>query len=184
MIITRVWYPGQDTELDNLFEVLRTRQFEDSTHPLHLNYSKDSFQDCSALSITFDNDKPICCGSILRKPFWPKDTYRILNRFWKVADERFELLNNSNKMLRISDFVKTQLEYSRDFLNSKLIFISRQEENWQHFFIDTIKNNTGYVWQADVKHYYQTCLTPNDDSCWQKIIFYGDSSLLESWDRQ
>lgn len=184
MIHTEIWRPGSNIELDSLFETLRQIQYEDSTHSLHLNYAESVFQECEALSITFDNDNPVCCSSILHKNFWPNKVYRILNRFWKVPQERFGLLNRKSKMLRISNMIKHQLEYSQRVLESELIFISRHEEHWQQFLIDSIKINTEYRWQKDQNYHYQTCLTPDDNSCWQRIIFYGNSNLLNQWNRK
>ena len=184
MIHTEIWRPGANVELDSLFENLRKSQYEDVTHLLHSNYSESVFNESQALSITFDNDTPVCCSSILHKPFWPDNVYRILNRFWKVPRERFGLLNRKSKMLRISNMIKSQLEYSTNVLNSELIFISRHEENWQQFLIDSIQANVEYTWHKDQTQYYQTCLTPEDDSCWQRIIYYGNANLLSQWNRK
>ena len=92
MIHTEIWRPGSNVELDSLFENLRKSQYEDVTHLLHLNYSESVFNESQALSITFDNDTPVCCSSILHKTFWPNNVYRILNRFWKSFKRRISSL--------------------------------------------------------------------------------------------
>jgi len=184
MIKTITWVPGTRDNLDSLFEELRQEQFSDSDHSLHENYTKDAFLECAALTITFDNDIPICCSGILHRTVWPEQSFRILNRFWKTKKERFVSLNTHNKMHRISDSIKHQLEYAEKNLGAKLIFISRHQENWQQFMLDVIENNTGYKWEADLQNLYQTCDNAQDDTCWQKIIYYGDSKLLDRWNKK
>lgn len=184
MIRTEIWKQGSSPSLDVLFEQLRIQQFSDTTHPLHSNYNLFNFQEALVLSITFDNDIPVCCSSILNRNCWPKNTYRILNRFWKVKSERFILLNTGNKMLRISHAIKSQLEFCQNNLDAELIFISRYENNWQKFMLDCIKNNTNYVWNKDVNYRYQTCDNAEDDTCWQSIIYYGNTEILKNWTRK
>ena len=184
MIKTETWKPRTRPKLDKLFDELRQEQYSDTSHPLYANYTKDAFLECAALTITFDNDTPICCSGILQRKCWPEHTYRILNRFWKTQKERFVALNTHNKMLRISDSIKHQLEYAEKNLGAKLVFISRHQDNWQEFMLDVIKNNTGYQWSFDSKNLYQTCNDPTDDTCWQRLIYYGDSSLLDHWNKK
>jgi hypothetical protein len=184
MINTITWVPGTRENLDSLFEELRQEQNSDTDHSLHQNYIKEAFQECSALTITFDNNIPICCSGILQRAVWPNNSFRILNRFWKTKKERFVSLNTHNKMIRISDSIKHQLEYAEKNLEAKLVFISRHQDNWQEFMLDVIRNNTGYVWNADLHNLYQTCDNAEDITCWQKIIYYGDSKLLDNWNKK
>lgn len=184
MIKTEIWKPRTRPKLDQLFEELRQEQYSDSSHSLHSNYTKEAFQECSALTITFDKEVPICCSGILQRNCWPENTFRILNRLWKPKKERHVLLNMHSRMLRLTDSIKHQIEYAEKKLGSKLVFISRHQDYWQQFMLDVIKNNTGYQWNLDLENSYQTCEEAKDESCWQKIIYYGDSSLLDNWNKK
>jgi hypothetical protein len=53
----------------------------------------------------------------------------------------------------------------------------------QQFAIKSFREIVGIEFQSD-NYSYCTCETPNDESCWQKIIYQGDSSLLETWKRR
>ena len=183
MIRTEIWKGGSNTVLDSLFHELREQNYLDRSHPLYQNYTDRNFTFCERLSITFDNDKPVCCSSIMKRSCWPQGAYRILNRFWKVASERIDMLNTDTKMLRVTDNIKAQQEYAIKHLNAKLVFISRQEDNWQEFLIKSIKKNTGYDWCLDKSNLYQT-FEVVDDSCWQRIIYFGDKNLLTSWNKK
>jgi hypothetical protein len=182
MIKTEIWKPRTRPKLDKIFDDLRQKQYADTAHPLYANYTKDSFNECERISITFDDDIPICCASIIKRTCWPDGVYRILNRFWKVNEERLNLLNTSTRMQRVSDCIKSQQEYCFKHFKAELVFISRQEDNWQKFLIHSIKNNTGYTWNFD-EFKYQTCNDENEN-CWQKIIYFGNDSLLESWNKK
>jgi hypothetical protein len=184
MIKTETWKPRTRPKLDKLFDELRQEQHSDTSHPLYQNYTKEAFHQCAALTITFDNDVPICCSGILHRSCWPNNAYRILNRFWKTKKERFVSLNTHNRMLRIADSIKNQLEYAEKHLGAELVFISRHQDNWQKFMLDVIKNNTGYHWHLDLENLYQSCDDAQDETCWQKIIYYGDSNLLTHWNKK
>lgn len=183
MIETKTWLYGSNSYLDDLFEELREKQFNNTTDSLHENYIMEAFRECLALTITFDDLTPVCCSGILSRSCWPQGCYRILNRFWKVSNERFVSLNTSNRMLRIADSIKNQQQFAFDNLNAKLVFISRHTDRWQELILDAIKNNTGYSWNLDKDNFYQTCVIPKYQDCWQKIIYYGNNQLLEEWNK-
>ena len=54
----------------------------------------------------------------------------------------------------------------------------------REFMLDVIKNNTGYHWHLDLENLYQSCDDAQDETCWQKIIYYGDSNLLTHWNKK
>lgn len=183
MIYARTWIPGQDQELDTLFEKLRSDIYQKQEYTLWANYSEKNFQHCKALTISFDNDKPLFCSSILGKtPWhkWPDNVYRVMNRYWRVGGDH-------SFLKRVSEgsgiMVQNQLNWLKENTDWKLAFISRQTDNWQDFAIDSFKNYFDIDFKMD-NYSYCTCETPNDDSCWQKIIYIGDSTVLETWKRR
>jgi hypothetical protein len=177
---TEIWIPGTDAELDKLFEQLRTQQHSDTAHPLYRNYIAEAFKECSALSITFENDKPIVVSSILARDCWPKNTYRILNRFWKVHEHRLPHLDRNHGMTVFSKTVRTQLNYAEKELGADLIFMSRQHDNWQKFTKKILTEKVGIEFKYN-DHKYLTCGNEQDDTCWQKILYRGNETLLTDW---
>jgi hypothetical protein len=177
---TEIWIPGTDAELDKLFEQLRIQQHTDTSHPLYRNYAAEAFKECSALSITFDNAMPIVVGSILARPCWPKNAYRILNRFWKVHEHRLPHLDRNHGMSVFSKTVEAHANYAEKDLNADLVFISRQHDNWQSFTkkILTEKVNVEFKYNDNK---YLTCSNEDDDTCWQKILYRGNEDLLTDW---
>lgn len=183
MIYAKTWRPGRNDELDKLFDTLRDNVYQDQTHELWQNYSKDRFKHCVALTISFDNDIPLFCSSIANKTpwhHWPDGVYRIMNRYWRVG-------KNHNFLKRISKgsgvMAQSQLNWLKENTDYELAFISRQTDNWQEFMINSFKNDFDIDFKMD-NYIYCTCETPNDDSCWQKIIYTGNPDVLETWKRR
>jgi hypothetical protein len=175
---TKIWKPGTDQELDNLFEDLRKKQYE-GNDPLWYNYDQSSFYDCTALCITFNDEVPEVCSSITTKPFWPTNTYRILNRLWKSAP-RLKMLKKMSP--NVGQMVLDQISWLENNLDPKLVFISRQPPGWQKFTINTLQKDFNIEFKTN-DYKYQTC-TADDESCWQSIIYRGDESLLEQWNKK
>lgn len=183
MIHACTWVPGQNQELDSLFEQLRSDFYQAQEYNLWPNYSKDSFKHCTALTISFDDDTPLFCSSILGRTQWhqwPHGAFRIMNRYWRIGG-RHTLLKKISEGSGI--MVQSQLDWLKEHTNFKLAFISRPSDNWRDFIIASFKKDFDIEFKMD-NYSYCTCETPNDDSCWQKIIYTGDSSLLEFWKRQ
>jgi hypothetical protein len=61
------------------------------------------------------------------------------------------------------------------------MFMSRQgESDWQHWVVNKLKGQTELeFYLPDEK--FLTCNNEEDDNCWQKIIYYGDTNLLADW---
>lgn len=180
---TEIWIPGTDAELDELFEQLRIQQHSDTVHPLHKNYSAEAFKECSVLSITFDNNQPVVVSSILARSCWPKNAYRILNRFWKVHEHRLTALDRSAKATALSETVKAHVEYSENILKADLVFMSRQYNNWQNLAAYYLKEKTGIEFKYD-DYRYLVCDNSKDQTCWQKIAYNGNEHLLTQWQKQ
>jgi hypothetical protein len=178
-----IWIPGTDAELDKLFEQLRIQQHSDITHPLYKNYSAQDFKSCAALSITFDNNDPIVASSILARPCWPKNTYRILNRFWKVHEHRLAALDRSAKATALSETAKAHVEYAENTLKSDLVFMSRQYDHWQNLAVYYLKEKTGIEFKYD-NNRYLVCDNSQDQTCWQRIAYKGNEQLLTQWQKQ
>ena len=178
-----IWIPGTDAELDKLFEQLRIQQHSDITHPLYKNYSAQDFKSCAALSITFNNNDPIVASSILARPCWPKNTYRILNRFWKVHEHRLTALDRSAKATALSETAKAHVEYAENTLKSDLVFMSRQYDHWQNLAVHYLKEKTGIEFKYD-NNRYLVCDNSQDQTCWQRIAYKGNEQLLTQWQKQ
>lgn len=174
---TTTWIPGTNAELDNLFEQLRQVQHQDRTHKLWNNYSESAFKNCSAFSINFVDNEPFFCSSIIKKSCWPDDTYRILNRLWKPA-----VRTSSIKRLSpgLGSMLHSQLEWLSSNTEYKLAFVSRDSDHWQKFFLDNFSTYFNLEFKMN-NHKYLTCEHENESVCWQKIIYYGDESVLEYW---
>lgn len=180
MIHAKTWVPGSCQDLDDLFENLRQDIYNNQKYKLWYNYNFDHFKKCSALTISFDNEIPLFCASILERQTWPKGVYRIMNRYWRVGGDHTILKTLSPGT---GALVKSQLDWLQSQTNFQLAFISRQYDYWQKFAIREFKKNFQIEFQSD-NYNYCTCDTPGDDSCWQKIIYCGDSSILEFWNRR
>lgn len=177
---TVTWKPNTYPKMDQLFEELRDKHYNDHSHRLWKNYSKKAFTEVAALSIYFDeNDIPEVCSSITNRNCWPKGAYRIHNRVWKC--------NNKKQFLRkispcIGYTAKSQIEWLKENTDCKLYFISRQTDNWDVWMIERFKE---YELQFNTDNYmYLTCPDECDETCWQRIIYCGDENLLEQWKRK
>ena len=62
---TVTWRPGQNPELDLIYDQLREQQYQDRSQRLWKNYSKDSFSHAVALTIHFDDNNIIKILTIL-----------------------------------------------------------------------------------------------------------------------
>jgi len=172
------WEPGTIPELDTIFDELREKQYRDKSHRLWKNYSKEEFENSVALTICFDNDgHPEMCSSISEKHCWPFGVYRILNRLWK----------NSNKITyprvmskSFGQSAHSQIDWLKQNRECSLYFISRQTENWEEWCIDNFKKEFNLEFKTD-NYRYLTCDNECDETCWQKIIYNGDSEILTQW---
>jgi hypothetical protein len=180
MIHTRTWIPGSDTQLDILFETLRSQQYNNKKDPLWKNYEANIFPQCTALSIAFKDDIPEICGSIMIRDCWPVNTYRILNRMWKCSP-RLAMLKKMSPT--IASMVKDQMAWLSANTDMELVFISREAENWQSFTMNTLQKDYGLEFKTD-NYRYQTCAVALDATCWQHIIYRGNQSLLSQWNKK
>jgi hypothetical protein len=178
---TVTWAPGTDNKLDLLFHELRDEQYQNKNHRLWKNYSKESFDHAIALTICFDdNGYPELCSSIASRDCWPKDIYRILNRLWKHSN-KIAFPKVMSKSFGLS--ARSQIDWLEKNTNYKLYFMSRQTHNWEKFAIKNFHDQLGITFITD-KYKYLTCPNECNDTCWQKIIFYGDKKSLSKWKRQ
>lgn len=171
------WAPGTNNELDQLFDELRERQYQDHTHRLWENYSKEKMGKSIALTIVFEDDNtPLVCGTIASRSWWPVNTYRIYNRMWK-PNQRKEFLRRvtpSVGMLGVS-----QVNWLKENTTCDLYFISRETDNWQEWMIKHFLEY-GLEFKTD-KYKYLTCSKEILDSCWQHIIYNGNDRILAEW---
>lgn len=177
---TVTWKPNTYPKMDQLFEELRDKHYNDHSHRLWKNYSKKAFTEVAALSIYFDeNDIPEVCSSITQRSCWPKGAYRIHNRVWKCNNKK-QFLRKISPSMGYS--AKNQIEWLKENTDCKLYFISRQTSNWDDWMIEHFKE---YEIQFKTDNrIYLTCPDECDDTCWQRIIYHGDENLLEEWKRK
>jgi hypothetical protein len=175
------WEPGTRPDLDQLFDQLRVERYNDRSHRLWKNYGEDSFQDAVALTISFnDNNEPEVCSSISSRSCWPDTVYRIYHRTWKTAEKK-QFLRTVTPAMGIAG--TSQVRWLLDNRNCQLYFISRETENWQEWMIENFYKNHSLKFKMD-NYRYLTCPNECDDTCWQHIIYQGDSRLLTKWKRK
>jgi hypothetical protein len=174
------WVPGSNREYDELFEELRAKHYADTSHRLWRNYNKEIFTEVAALTIYFDDDNnPEVCSSTTQRDCWPNDVYRIHNRVWKCNNKKQFLHKVSPSM---GHSASSQIEWLENNTNCQLYFISRQTDNWNDWMIQHFKE---YKINFSTDNYmYLTCPNECDDTCWQRIIYSGNESLLEQWKRK
>jgi hypothetical protein len=176
---TITWIPGSNPALDKLFDDLREQQYQDHSHRLWKNYSKNEFKYLNpiALSIYFDdNGEPSTCSSIAARECWPAGIYRIHNRTWK-PNERLKMLNS------MSPIAWEQAKWLKENTDCQLYFISRSTKYWETWMCNELKKNYNMDFTTD-NFFYLTCPNAHDSSCWQKIIYHGDERLLTQWQRK
>lgn len=174
------WRPGTSRRLDQEFDILRRMMHNDSRHPLHANYNEDAFRECIALSIMYNNNGyPHFCSSILNRPCWPEQAYRVINRLWKVVPHDSVLTKFSDEGITL---LKSQITWLQENTDSKLHFISREYEHWRKFTQrELVKHNLIF---STTEHRYLTCDNTGDNTCWQYILYQGEHTLLENWNRR
>ena len=177
---TIIWAPGAEPAYDRIFEDLREQHYNDHSHRLWKNYSKEAFEQVAALSIYYgDSGEPEVCSSTTQRECWPVGAYRIHNRVWKSSNKK-QFLRKVSPSMGYS--AKTQIEWLKQNKQPKLFFISRQTNNWDDWMIEHFKEY-GIHFKTD-NYMYLTCPNECDDTCWQRIIYTGDESLLEQWKRR
>jgi len=174
------WAPGTNIEYDELFETLRAEHYADTSHRLWKNYAKEAFNDVAALTIYFDDDGvPEVCSSTTQRSCWPAGAYRIHNRVWKANNKKTFLRRVSPSM---GHSAASQIEWLKNNTDCQMYFISRQTDNWNDWMIEHFKE---YSIEFKTDNYmYLTCPNECDDTCWQRIIYNGNSELLQEWKRR
>jgi len=181
---TITWAPGTDNTLDTLFNDLREQQYQDRSHRLWKNYSKDEIEQWSgaiAYTIFFDDHgDPELCSSISSRNCWPGGAYRILNRAWKINNKKLFLRKISDCM---GHSAISQIEWLKSNTDCQLYFISRQTQHWDSWVITNFQHQFQLSFSTD-SYKYLTCPDECEDTCWQKIIYNGNLELLEKWKRK
>lgn len=175
------WAPGSNSELDELFDNLRHLQFNNKSHRLWKNYDTDIYNMSVALTIHWDDDgRPELCSTIAKRDCWPENTYRILNRMWKVSEKKKRYLRRVSNCVGLS--AKSQIEWLANNCNYDLVFCSRQTLNWEEWTIKNFKEYFSLEFKTD-NYKYLTCENECDYTCWQKIIYHGNEGVLNQWKR-
>lgn len=174
------WIPNSNKEYDTLFDTLRENQYQDTSHRYWKNYSRESFLDTLVHSIYFNNEgNPEVCSSVSHRSCWPKNVFRILNRTWKVTNRETMI----RKMAPSSGYTAiSQIEWIKQNTDYELVFVSRQTNNWENFAIRNLQENFNLSFETD-NYKYLTCPNECDNTCWQKIIYNGNTDVLQQWKR-
>jgi hypothetical protein len=83
-------------------------------------------------------------------------------------------------MTVFSKTVEAHVNYAEQQLNAEIVFISRQYNNWQAFTKKILTEKVGIEFKYN-DHKYLTCGNEQDDTCWQKILYRGNETLLTDW---
>ena len=170
-----------DAELDSVYEMLR-REHVKKDHRYASNYHKSHIQELTAKSIYWDeNGEPMIVSSILQRPSWPKGVYRILNRAWKP----FMNIESPFTIHRGWFFmVRKQADWCFE-RKAEGVFISRQTVNvaTQRWGLEKGKRLLGYNFEIPPDKYL-TCVNEDNPACWQRIVYCGDTNLLQQWKRK
>lgn len=178
---TVTWRPGTNSEMDHLFDALRTQQYQTQTHKLRQNYSPEDFLYWGAVALTIcfdDAGMPEMCSCIASRPCWPDQVYRITSRMWKHANRRAFARPISPSF---SASIQSQINWLDENTQHRMYFISRQTKpHWQDYGIASFKQTLNIDFSKSNKRYL-TCPDANDESCWQEIIYVGDQTVLSEW---
>jgi len=176
------WKPGENESLDRLFDDLRLKQY-DLKDRLSPNYGSHMFSQVVALTITFDiDDTPLVCSTISNKKIWPHGVYRIYNRTWKPIEKRKQSIH-SGVTPEMALTGKSQINWLTENTDCKLYFFSRETSNWRKFSIMSLAKDH-HLKFTDGEYEYLTCENKCDNTCWQTMIYNGDSDLLKEWPRR
>jgi len=176
MIVT---FDHTDTDLLSLFDVSRKKLIGMYSGKIIENYKVENFnyQDQTAFSIGYKNNKPYLFSTIFRRTRWPKDCYRILNRTWKL--NRQDHISKEIDPL-FKEMVESQIHWLNKNLNPKTIFISRE-----HNSRNTLINVRNYLNTGELKFILLEeliCVSQGDPkvAC-QDILFTGKSEVFKEW---
>lgn len=178
MYINKVTTWTVDPALDAVYEDLRSKHYANTSHRLHSNYGPEHVAELSAKSIYWgiDGQPKIVC-SVLSRPCWPDNTFRILNRLWKPKLNSGDAFSIDNGFALL---VQDQLAWCTSH-GARAVFMSRQTPGrWQEWASSALSNMTGISFHLPDQKFL-TCSNEHDESCWQRIIFVGDTSLLNNW---
>jgi hypothetical protein len=167
-----------DPTLDDIYETLRKQHYLKEGHRLYKNYSKDHLTEVSAKTIYWGNSgEPEIVCSILQRPCWPDKTYRILNRLWKPKMMTGPIFDISEGFAKV---LEDQIGWCH-LRQAEGVFMSRQGDgNWQKWAGEKLGAMTGLKFQLP-RDKFLTCNNEQDESCWQRIIYYGNPDIVKHW---
>jgi len=170
-----------DSALDQIYEDLRKRHYIKTGHRLFKNYSEYHIQEVSAKSIYWGHSgEPEIVASVLSRPCWPTGVFRILNRLWKPAMLTNPIFEISEGFVKL---IEDQISWC-EIRKSKGAFMSRQGDTaWREWVVHELQNKTNLKFHLPQQKFL-TCANEEHDDCWQKIMYYGDESELDSWKKK
>lgn len=167
----------KDSKLDNLYESLRIKH-SSTNHRLRKNYSEEHVREVTAKSIYWglDGEPKIVC-SILTRPCWPNNVYRILNRLWKTELNTGDVFDIDIGFGRL---IESQVDWCLEN-GAHGVFMSRQSNaDWKSWALPIFVKQTGINFSSP-DNKFLTCSNESDKTCWQQILYYGDLHLLNTW---
>lgn len=167
-----------DPVLDEIYEDLRKKHYVKEGHRLYKNYSKDHINEVSAKTIYWGHSgEPEIVCSILKRPCWPDNTYRILNRLWKPKMMTGPIFDISEGFAKV---LEDQLSWCQ-LRKAEGVFMSRQGDGgWQKWASEKLEVMTGLKFYTPDERFL-TCNNEDEKDCWQKIIYYGNTENIETW---
>jgi hypothetical protein len=143
------------------------------------NYSLDNFvfNDQTAFSIGYKNNKPYLFSTIFRRPSWPQGAYRILNRTWKTNRQ-----TNISKAIDsiFLDMVDSQLDWLTKKSDFEVAIISREHNSINTLTnVRDLLNMRGHAFCLHSSRIWVCNGLANN--CFQDILYTGKSEIISTW---
>ena len=138
------------------------------------NYSEKNFQikNQIMISVTFFKEKPEALSTVFRHSSWPKNTVRVLNRYYRIPERRdiiFSKKLSRGLVLMLDDQTKKSFHEGYN-----CVFFSRLSaySNSMQFMVQTFnKGSSQFQWTFSPKTLYLVCPYPEAPRCWQLCSF-------------
>jgi hypothetical protein len=176
MIVT---FDYTNTELLSEFDASRKKLISMYAGKIIENYKIENFnyQEQTAFSIGYKNNKPYLFSTIFRRARWPEGCYRILNRTWKL--NRQDHISKEIDPL-FKEMVEHQIHWLNNNVEYRTIFISR-EHNSRNTLINVRDYlNTGEFEFTLLEGLIRVSAGDPKVAC-QDILFTGESEVFNEW---
>lgn len=128
-------------------------------------------------------DEPFGLSSVYRNDSWPTGVYRILNRTWKPMGEYHDYVTMKLDLMW-TDMMKDQIEWLKSNRSDYRAAVITREHNSRNSLKNLIKqidrSGIGYSFKL-VDDRIWVCNNRSNESCYQDVIYTGDSEVISSW---